>query len=102
VADGSPGPNHYVDITDTFERKLAAIRAHKSQTAHRDRLEQDLRDRLAPNSQAAGLPAGRLVEAFWSSRSGSWWPVAGLEQGTSLIGELPRWRADAACVDEPD
>ena len=64
VADGAPSPNHYVDITDTFERKLAAIRAHKSQTAHRDTLEQDLRERLAPNSQAAGLPAGRLAEAF--------------------------------------
>jgi LmbE family N-acetylglucosaminyl deacetylase len=47
-----------------LERKLAAIRAHKSQTAHRDRLEEDLRERLAPNSQAAGLPAGRLAEAF--------------------------------------
>jgi LmbE family N-acetylglucosaminyl deacetylase len=61
---GAPSPNHYVDITDTLERKLAAIRAHKSQTAHRDRLEQDLRERLAPNRQAAGLPAGRLAEAF--------------------------------------
>jgi LmbE family N-acetylglucosaminyl deacetylase len=61
---GSPSPNLYIDITDTFERKLAAIRAHKSQTAHRDTLEQDLRERLAPNSQAAGLPAGRLAEAF--------------------------------------
>ena len=61
---GSPGPNHYVDITDTLERKLTALRAHKSQTAHQDRLEQDLRKRLAPNSQAAELPAGRLAEAF--------------------------------------
>jgi LmbE family N-acetylglucosaminyl deacetylase len=61
---GAPSPNHYVDITDTFERKLAAIRAHKSQTAHRDRLEQNLRERLAANSEAAGLPAGRFAEAF--------------------------------------
>jgi LmbE family N-acetylglucosaminyl deacetylase len=61
---GSPSPNRYVDVTDTFERKLAALRAHQSQTAHRDALERDLHERLAPNGQAAGLPAGRLAEAF--------------------------------------
>jgi LmbE family N-acetylglucosaminyl deacetylase len=61
---GTPSPNRYVDITDTFERKLAALRAHKSQTGHRDSLEADVRERLAPNSQAAGLAPGRLAEAF--------------------------------------
>ena len=60
----SPNPNYYVDVTDLFDRKLAALRAHKSQTAHRDRLAEGLRERLAPNSQAAGLPPGRLAEAF--------------------------------------
>jgi LmbE family N-acetylglucosaminyl deacetylase len=64
VADGRPESEPLVDITDVFDRKLAALRAHESQTAHRDRLEEDMRERLAPNSQAAGLPADRLVEAF--------------------------------------
>jgi LmbE family N-acetylglucosaminyl deacetylase len=61
---GTPSPNHYVDITDTLERKVAALRAHGSQTVHRDKLAEELRERLAPNSEAAGLPADRLAEAF--------------------------------------
>jgi LmbE family N-acetylglucosaminyl deacetylase len=47
-----------------FERKLAALRAHESQTVHRNRLAEEMRERLTPNSQAAGLPADRLAEAF--------------------------------------
>ena len=61
---GTPSPNRYVDITDMLDRKLAALRAHQSQTAHRNTLEEDVRERLVPNSQAAGLPPGRLAEAF--------------------------------------
>ena len=57
-------PNHYVDITDVFDRKVAAVRAHVSQTAHRQRLAQALRERLASNTAAAHLPTGRLAEAF--------------------------------------
>src|SRR3984893_11392180 len=36
---GGPTPNHYVDVTGTFDRKVAALRAHVSQTAHIDGLE---------------------------------------------------------------
>jgi LmbE family N-acetylglucosaminyl deacetylase len=61
---GSPQPNEYVDITDTFDRKMAALRAHTSQTGHRDRLVEQMRERLAPNTEAAGLPADRIAEAF--------------------------------------
>jgi LmbE family N-acetylglucosaminyl deacetylase len=60
----SRAPNHYVDITEVFDRKVAAVRAHASQTAHRERLADELRERIAPNTAAAGLPAGRLAEAF--------------------------------------
>lgn len=59
-----PLPNHYVDITDTFDRKLAALRAHASQTAHMDDLEGMLRGWNARNAALGGLPEGRLAEGY--------------------------------------
>jgi LmbE family N-acetylglucosaminyl deacetylase len=56
--------NHYVDITDTFDRKVAAVRAHASQIKDPGTLADRLRERIAPNTAAAGLPEGRLAEAF--------------------------------------
>ena len=56
--------DRYVDITDVFDRKLAALRAHVSQTAHMDDLEGMLRGWLGANAVAAGLAAGRLAEGF--------------------------------------
>ena len=56
--------NHYVDITDTFDRKVAAVRAHASQIKDPDTLADRLRQRIAPNTVAAGLTDGRLAEAF--------------------------------------
>lgn len=61
---GHPQLDHYVDVTDTFERKVAALRAHVSQTAHLSDLPGLLRRWLAANAQAAGLPAGRLAEGY--------------------------------------
>lgn len=57
--------NHAVDITDVFDRKLAALRAHKSQTAHHDDLEGMLRGFLGENAKQHGLAEGRLAEAFY-------------------------------------
>lgn len=60
-----PGATHAVDVTDTFERKLAAIRAHVSQVSHRsDELAPMVRGWLTAQAQAAGLPDGRLAEVF--------------------------------------
>lgn len=56
--------NQFVDVTDTFESKLAALRAHESQTGHMDGLEDMLRDWMGAVATNAGLPAGRLAEAF--------------------------------------
>lgn len=61
---GGPDPDHMVDITDTFETKLAALGAHTSQISHVEDLEGDLRGWLSANAERGGLPAGRLAEAF--------------------------------------
>lgn len=60
-----PEPDHYVDVTDSFGSKLAALRAHVSQTGHMADLEGMLRGWLTANAQAAGLPDGRLAEAYF-------------------------------------
>lgn len=60
----SPAPDHFVDITGTFSRKMAALRAHESQVGQRDNLEEFLRARLASTAEQAGLPAGHLAESF--------------------------------------
>ena len=64
---GHPTLTHYVDITDTFDRKIAALRAHESQTGHLDSLEDFVRGWAARNAEAAGLPEGRLAEGFFIS-----------------------------------
>lgn len=56
--------NRYIDVTETFGQKLAALRAHASQTAHMDDLEGMLRTWLGANSRLAGFGEGRLAEAF--------------------------------------
>jgi LmbE family N-acetylglucosaminyl deacetylase len=61
---GGPSPSHYVDVTETFARKVAALRAHESQTGHVEGLEGFLRERLGQAAERAGLSAGRLAESF--------------------------------------
>ena len=61
---GGPTPNHWVDITDVFDRKVSALRRHHSQTAHMDDLEDLLRGWATNQASAAGLPDGRLAEPF--------------------------------------
>jgi LmbE family N-acetylglucosaminyl deacetylase len=59
-----PEPDLRVDVTDTFDRKMAALRAHQSQTGHRDDLDDMIRGWLTLNAAAAGLDEGRLAESF--------------------------------------
>jgi len=59
------GSTHLVDVTDTFARKLAALQAHVSQTAHMgEDLEKLLRQWSTAIAAEAGWPEGRLAEAF--------------------------------------
>lgn len=53
-----------VDATDQFERKLAALKSHRSQVGEGEHLEDLLRGWMSGNALAAGLPDGRLAEAF--------------------------------------
>jgi LmbE family N-acetylglucosaminyl deacetylase len=61
---GTAAPTHYVDVTHTFPRKMAALRAHVSQISDRDGLEHFLRERLAQAAARGGLPEGSLAEGF--------------------------------------
>ena len=61
---GGPDPDHYVDVTATFPRKIAALRAHESQIRQMEDLTERLRTRLALTARQAGLPEGRLAESF--------------------------------------
>ncbi len=62
--------NRYVDVTDTFEHKLAALKAHVSQTAHMEDLEGMLRTWLKVNAVTAGYGEERLAEAFKVVKTG--------------------------------
>ncbi|HWG13662.1 MAG TPA: PIG-L deacetylase family protein [Streptosporangiaceae bacterium] len=64
IAGGGISANYYVDVTATFPRKLAALRAHQSQTGHLTDLDDRLRQRLTAMAGQAGLPEGRLAESF--------------------------------------
>ncbi len=59
-----PNPDHFVDITATFARKIAALRAHVTQTSHMDDLEGMLRQWGERIAALGSLPQGALAEAY--------------------------------------
>lgn len=56
--------DHFVDITDVFDRKMAALLRHESQHPDPVGLPERMRAWGATNAAAGGLPEGRLAEAF--------------------------------------
>ncbi|MHB8439220.1 MAG: PIG-L deacetylase family protein [Acidimicrobiales bacterium] len=61
--------NRAVDVTDTFDRKVAALRRHVSQVGDGEWVESRMREWLAPTAQQAGLDPGRLAESFQAVRA---------------------------------
>ena len=57
-----------VDVTDTFEMKMAALRCHRSQVGEGVEVEARIRTWLAEGARRAGLPDGHLAESFRSVR----------------------------------
>jgi LmbE family N-acetylglucosaminyl deacetylase len=58
---GPENPDKIIDITETFERKIEALRAHQTQVGTADELEERMRDRA--RELAEGRPF-ELAEAF--------------------------------------
>jgi LmbE family N-acetylglucosaminyl deacetylase len=65
-------PDRSIDITDTFDRKVAALRAHASQMQDPDGLEDRLRSWGAGIAAAAGLEPGRLAEGYLRIDTNPW------------------------------
>ena len=61
---GGPMVNRYMDVTDTFRRKMAAIAAHRSQLPDVDAMTVRVEGRLRDNAERARLAQDRLAEAF--------------------------------------
>jgi LmbE family N-acetylglucosaminyl deacetylase len=61
---GHPAPDHFVDTTDTFHFKIAALKEHASQTGHMENLEEMLREWGQRTAGLGNLPEGRLAEGF--------------------------------------
>ncbi|HEY3981812.1 MAG TPA: PIG-L deacetylase family protein [Streptosporangiaceae bacterium] len=59
-----PDADHYVDITATFARKIAALTSHASQMSDAGRTADRLHEWNTRNAEAGGLPAGSLAEVF--------------------------------------
>jgi LmbE family N-acetylglucosaminyl deacetylase len=64
IVSANDRADHYVDITDIFDRKIAALRAHISQTARMTDLEEQMRAWGSLQARAAGLAEGRLAEGY--------------------------------------
>ena len=67
---GTASPDHYVDVTATFARKIAALTSHASQISDPAQLADRLHEWGTLTAEAAGLPAGSLAEAFQIIQTG--------------------------------
>ncbi|MCU1547215.1 MAG: family deacetylase [Arthrobacter sp.] len=56
--------NHFVDVTDQVDSKLAAVHIHVSQHPDAEAMERTVRGLMLETGRRAGLPGGRSAEAF--------------------------------------
>ncbi len=61
---GDSNPNHWIDVTNYFDRKISAISSHQSQVSHLETLADMVREWQQLAAEKAGLPSGRLAEGF--------------------------------------
>ncbi len=59
-----PEPNIAVDVTGTFERKVAALSSHRSQMKDPGVIAERMRGAASGSAKAAGMPEGTLAEVF--------------------------------------
>jgi LmbE family N-acetylglucosaminyl deacetylase len=64
VMSSNERADHYVDTTAMFDRKMAALAAHVSQTGGAVGLEQRMREWGSMQARAGGLPDGRIAEGY--------------------------------------
>lgn len=60
----SPRSHFAVDVTSTIDRKIAALRCHRSQVGTAEGLDEMIRGWAAATAADLGLPEGRLAEGF--------------------------------------
>lgn len=58
---GAEKPDHYVDISGTFDRKIAALKEHDSQVGRSTDLAERMRERATEVGKEGGVP---MAEAF--------------------------------------
>lgn len=63
-------PNRFVDVTETFDRKIDALRSHASQHTEWDPIAEMIRGWLTATAKLAGFPDGRLAEGFFGLETG--------------------------------
>ena len=66
----APAANVAVDITDTFEHKVKALRSHESQGTDDPGIRERIGQWARGSAATAGLDEGRLAELFWSVATG--------------------------------
>ena len=58
---GAAKPDHYVDVSETFDTKIAALKQHESQVGKSSQFEERMRERAREVGKEGGL---ELAEAF--------------------------------------